>query len=212
MVPNAKVRPDVGTHDLLSMQRQIERVFADVGTERVALLSPSLFSLFPSSKRNGRLLSPELLAFHHRSPSPLSLPKLLSLASIGRHEQIAWIDLLLNVTGTGRVLTRLLRELGPRLERIEAEVLPAIQRVQAQERNWARLRASLDIGQRKMIRQQGYAHLRQWQRALLEEDSNWSNAEQNWDESRLEAKIVAIAQLDEEDAMNSFWAGWDLGM
>jgi hypothetical protein len=196
---NLRIKRLDGPKELSEMQRKIEGIFDKISSNRFSLLSPRLFSIFPSSRRKG-VLSPDLLSFHNSSKSSFSLPSILSLASIGQNEQIAWMDFLMNLTGVGRNLARLVSELSPKMERLEGEVLPAIRKIEAAERDWTRLKATLDIGQRKMLKSRGYAHLSGWQQEIVLARSGQIDDGRNLEmaERRLEAKIEELARFSEE--------------
>uniref|UniRef100_A0A914HF55 Uncharacterized protein n=1 Tax=Globodera rostochiensis TaxID=31243 RepID=A0A914HF55_GLORO len=104
--PSARVRsamPD-GPPALLDLQHQIERFFNSLGIDKISLLSPRFFSLFPSSqRRRPNLLSPDLFSFHNNSASPLSIPSLLSSVHLSERESAAWLELLMNITGSARM-------------------------------------------------------------------------------------------------------------
>ncbi|KAL3076574.1 hypothetical protein niasHS_014479 [Heterodera schachtii] len=101
--------PD-GPPALVDLQQQIARFFDSLGIDQIALLSPRFFSLFPSPKwrrrRRPHLLSPDLFSFYtsnNDSASVLSIPDMLNSANLGERESAAWLELLLNITGSAKM-------------------------------------------------------------------------------------------------------------
>uniref|UniRef100_A0A1I8BSQ4 Uncharacterized protein n=1 Tax=Meloidogyne hapla TaxID=6305 RepID=A0A1I8BSQ4_MELHA len=205
LVPNVRLSPRLATtpSNLDGLQTQIEQ-FTDQLTsisersknnDNLSLLSPRLFALYPRKKSKttknnfnlnsniSQLLSPDIFGFHNQTFS------LFPLEAIGQKEQIEWLDLLMNITGMNRILE---------LSQIETKLLPAIKQIEAKEKEWDKLKASLDNKQLEMINKLGYTYLNVWQQKIIKMREN-ERTEKSWNtvenaESVLEAKIEAIAK------------------
>ncbi|KAI1704369.1 CRE-MLTN-13 protein [Ditylenchus destructor] len=109
--------------------------------EPVEILSPKVFTLFPEkgvfsqsaehknetseNDKTKRILSPTVLSFQKQGL--LSMPSLLSFLPV--EEQFNWLELLLECSGAGRLLERLLKLLGPRkFKEVEETIFPIIQK------------------------------------------------------------------------------------
>jgi hypothetical protein len=63
-------------------------------------------------------------------------PKKKLLGGGNSNEVVAWLDLVLRVTGAERQLTQLMTELEPRIHEVEQRVYPAVQRLESVGRRW----------------------------------------------------------------------------
>ena len=95
---------------------------------KLRVLSPKLFSL-QSASRKPKFLSPEILSFSSDSSDTLhSLPelvnKVLGSGDELKHEKEAWLDLLMNLTGTGPALKMMMEHLGPEMDNMDEQIFP----------------------------------------------------------------------------------------
>ncbi|KAI1714197.1 moulting cycle domain-containing protein [Ditylenchus destructor] len=181
-------------------------------SSKLSILSPKLLSLLPSKKNNGGFLSPNLLNLFGGKGSAdkglISVPDLLKTVNgkaSENTETAAWLDLLLDVSGTGAAVENALRELEPEAK----SLLPAVLELERVDANWNRLHGMMTREQKRDMTDKGYAFLDTAQlelvygsKALRELNQTNSlseyagmNAEQR--ELRLEESIRRLARLAE---------------
>uniref|UniRef100_A0A915DCP5 HTH CENPB-type domain-containing protein n=1 Tax=Ditylenchus dipsaci TaxID=166011 RepID=A0A915DCP5_9BILA len=177
--------------------------------------------------KNGKdlMFSPNLLSFHDQGFLPMpslelqwalkqrsdtglpgfsgDLEKEFSL--IPPKEKSAWLELLLEVSGAGRLLNRLLQTLGTgKLTEIEQEMYPAVQRLENLEERSKRLIENQSADQRQTLDTQGYVLLTDHQTNqvfginqaglgnLSEQEMEQIIEEDIWKISRLEGAFVPV--------------------
>ena len=82
-------------------------------------------------------------------------------------ESLAWMDLLLEMTGSGKQLQILADKLGPEMEKLEQKILPALESIAAQERRLETFKFCMAPKQREEIQQKGFTFLEGWQQKIL---------------------------------------------
>jgi hypothetical protein len=74
------------------------------------------------------------------------------------------MELILELSGTGRQLDALAQQLGPEMEQFERKLLPSLRKLAKMDAKLAELKASLDAAQRRDLQAQGFTVLDKWQR------------------------------------------------
>uniref|UniRef100_A0A915DA44 Uncharacterized protein n=1 Tax=Ditylenchus dipsaci TaxID=166011 RepID=A0A915DA44_9BILA len=126
--------------------------------DSVSILSPRLFSLYPpksgtSSGANASvntLLSPSLLSFN-QNDGFLTLPSLFKLISNNNNEVLEWLELLMEISGAGQSLDKLLIKLEPKMVDLEKRLVPAVTQAQKLENNYLDGYAMLSSEQQSLI-------------------------------------------------------------
>ncbi|KAL3115779.1 hypothetical protein niasHT_007784 [Heterodera trifolii] len=202
--------------DLLQMQLR-----KNDAIEKLSILSPKLLSIIPdrSNQQNllaslrhnltsfncsdvlSLLLSPTLFSFHEQGE--LSLPSLLKLGLSNRVEIVAWLDLLLRISGASATLDRLISSMDSEFEMVERRIHPAIVRLEEIEQRFRSLRMSESEKQRKEMAWRGYTFISEEQsRIVLGEgatDDALAEEEEADMERVLEQDIRTIAQMGDKN-------------
>ncbi|KAL3077946.1 hypothetical protein niasHS_013475 [Heterodera schachtii] len=208
--------------DLLQMQLRKNDVIG-----KLSILSPKLLSIIPdrsnqqsllaSLRHNltsfncsdvlSLLLSPTLFSFHEQGE--LSLPSLLKLGLSDRAEIVAWLDLLLRISGASATLDRLISSMGSEFEVVERRIHPAIVRLEEIEQRFRSLRMSESEKQRKEMAWRGYTFISEEQSRIVLGEGATDDAlaeeeeEEEADMERvLEQDIRTIAQMGDGEGGN----------
>jgi hypothetical protein len=84
-------------------------------------------------------------------------------------ESLEWLDFMLELTGANKQLANLLDKMKPEMEEFEQKVWPAVEKLREKEKQWEKLKASLDGRQREELRQKGFVPLEEWQKVRRQE-------------------------------------------
>ncbi|KAI1716694.1 moulting cycle domain-containing protein [Ditylenchus destructor] len=188
-----------------SLADKIEQIFRQFHFQKFSILSPRMFSIFPShsNHQNGedaksRFMSPELFSFYNNS-GILSLPQLFGLTSMDEKESLEWIDLILEMSGTGRSIQKLLDKHVEEINLLEHSLYPGILKMERRDRKWERMRRSLTPAQKTTLREQSYVFLNAEQQRLIygKTDSTIIYGNRINKEKHLEKEIESIASLED---------------
>ncbi|KAK6037572.1 hypothetical protein COOONC_24923 [Cooperia oncophora] len=167
----------------------INSFVAESSGEKVSVMSPRLFSLFPETSHSSgrRLLSPTIFSF--QKDGYFSLPELFD---------------------------ELLVKIKPEIDETKNVKLPVVEELQRKNTRWMRARAMFDDEQRMDYERNGYAFMKEEQLRLIYEDQDQLRHGINITElgsmskeqkiSRLERDIRALAALDQPK-----WPFWGPG-
>lgn len=115
-------------------------------------------------------------------------------------ESLAWLDLLLQISGASSTLDKLISALEPSFAEIERKIHPAIQRLEKQEEQFRRMKESQSGRQRAEMAEKGYTFLDREQAKMLgmegEEEQKQEMTREEM-ERMLEEDIRVIAEMDE---------------
>ncbi|KAI1714383.1 moulting cycle domain-containing protein [Ditylenchus destructor] len=187
-----------------SLADKIEQIFRQFHFQKFSILSPRMFSIFPSHSKhqNGedaksRIMSPELFSFHNNSGF-LPLPQLFGLTSMDEKESLEWIDLILEMSGTGRSIQKLLDKHIDEINMLEHNLYPAILKMERRDRKWERMKRSLTPSQKTTLREQSYVFLNTGQQRLIYgvTDNGMTYGNEIDKEKHLEKEIESLASLE----------------
>ncbi|CAJ0609032.1 unnamed protein product [Cylicocyclus nassatus] len=181
---------------------------------RMSILSPRVLSLFPepshSSKK--RLLSPTFFSF--QKDGFLSLPELFDIITTNQRYQQLMVDIVMDISGAGAVLEKLVNDLRPEIEDVKNVKLPLVEQLSKRDMEWARAHDLFNEDQTKQYHEKGYALLTEDQLNLIysknDQDLYGMNVTRLGAMSelervqRLERDIRAMAALDRPK-----WPMWD---
>ncbi|KAI1711516.1 CRE-MLTN-13 protein [Ditylenchus destructor] len=114
-------------------------------------------------------------------------------------EPLEWIDLILEMSGTGRSIQKLLDKHVEEINLLEHNLYPGILKMERRDRKWERMRRSLTPAQKTTLREQSYVFLNSEQQRLIygETDSTITYGNQINKEKHLEKEIESIASLED---------------
>ncbi|KHJ97698.1 hypothetical protein OESDEN_02317 [Oesophagostomum dentatum] len=184
-------------------------------SDKLSVLSPRVFSLFPESSRSSkRLLSPTFFSF--QKDGFLSLPELFDIITTNQKYQQLMVDIVMDISGAGAVLEKLVADMGPEIDELKNVKLPLIEKLSKKDQDWEMVHESFDEEQTSHFNGKGYAFLTKDQLDLIyskEEQALYgmnttklgmmSEAEKM---ERLENDIRAMAALERPK-----WPMWDAG-
>ncbi|CAD5228465.1 unnamed protein product [Bursaphelenchus xylophilus] len=126
--------------------------------QRMSILSPHLFNLFPKGKPLGpEFLSPELLSFHDKGF--FSLQSIFQSSQVGDSEMFKWMELLMQLTGASKKLDELLTTNKDQIEYIEKVAYPKVQEIKKRIRIWDEVKRSYSNQQRDQLESDGYTFI-----------------------------------------------------
>lgn len=108
---------------------ELNKIFNTNTFEKFSILSPKILSLMPDSGRKPGLLSQSILGFHQSGL--LSMPELLRIAASDDRDMLEWLELLMQMSGTGKHLDQLMDKIKDDVQQVE-EVYPKL----LQMRRW----------------------------------------------------------------------------
>lgn len=111
------------------------------------------------------MLSPTLFSLDQ--DEPLSLHKLLQLASIGRRETDEWIETLLRLSGASKALEDAVQMLEPQMKGLEEHLYPKMIELERWQRQMKRVRETHTPEQQKQLKDNGYTFLNPDQLSLV---------------------------------------------
>jgi hypothetical protein len=108
---------------------ELNKIFNTNTFEKFSLLSPKILSLMPDSGQKSGILSQSILGFHQGGI--LSMPELLRIAASDDRDMLEWLELLMQMSGTGKHLDQLMTKIKEDVNQVE-EVYPKL----LQMRRW----------------------------------------------------------------------------
>uniref|UniRef100_A0AC34GY21 Uncharacterized protein n=1 Tax=Panagrolaimus sp. ES5 TaxID=591445 RepID=A0AC34GY21_9BILA len=147
------------------MINEVFNVVHAIQTENFAILSPRILPFMPSHDKRKKFISPTLLSFNNDGFLPL--PQILKSTQTDTREQEAWLDMLLDISGTSKKLEALVKKLQPTIEYYEQKVYPAIRKMEELEGRFEIMQDGLSNDQRHSIANDGYAFLEPDQLQLI---------------------------------------------
>ncbi|KAK5967336.1 hypothetical protein GCK32_007158 [Trichostrongylus colubriformis] len=189
---------------------------AHTSYERVSVMSPRLFSLFPETSQSSdrRMLSPTIFSF--QKDGYLSLPELFDMITSDHNYQQLLLEVILDVSGAGMALEEVLDKIKPEIDETKNVQLPLVEELQKRNSKWMRARAAFDDEQRLDYDRNGYAFMKEEQMRLIYEHRDQLHYGINITELgsmskeqkilRLEQDIRALATLDQPK-----WPQWETG-
>ncbi|KAI6193471.1 MLt-TeN (Mlt-10) related [Aphelenchoides besseyi] len=130
----------------------------------LSILSPKLLNLLPQEPDDPdskRWLSPNMLSFSDEGMLPL--PRLLQLSTSSHCETMAWLDLLMDLTGAKRMFDHIDSMFGPFMKEMEHKMYPRVQEVQKHDAKFDRLQSLTDLNQKQELGLFGYAKMNEEQ-------------------------------------------------
>ncbi|KAK6021208.1 hypothetical protein OSTOST_13128, partial [Ostertagia ostertagi] len=205
-----------------SAQTAIEQVLEVVNSfaasksapDKLSVLSPRILSLFPDSSRTSakRLLSPTFFSF--QKDGYLSLPEVFDIITTNQKYQQLMLDVVLDVSGAGKVLEDLVIRLKPEMDELKEVKLPLVEELSHRDANWMRVHDSFNDDQARDYAEKGYTFLDEAQLNLIysEQDQLYSginttrlgNLSNEEKARRLENDIREMAALDRPK-----WPMWE---
>ncbi|VDL69842.1 unnamed protein product [Nippostrongylus brasiliensis] len=144
---------------------------AQTSFDKVSVMSPRLFSLFPETSKSPRrrLLSPTILSF--QKEGFFSLPELFNASAFifvsdRKHQQLL-IDMIMDVSGAGGTLQELIAQIKPEMEEVKNVKFPLVERLSKKSAQWKRAHSTLTDEQRSDYDRNGFAFLNADQLALI---------------------------------------------
>uniref|UniRef100_A0AC35FPY4 Uncharacterized protein n=1 Tax=Panagrolaimus sp. PS1159 TaxID=55785 RepID=A0AC35FPY4_9BILA len=147
------------------MINEVFNIFHAIQSENFAILSPRILPFMPSHDKRRKLISPTLLSFNNDGFLPL--PQILKSTQTDKREQEAWLDMLLDISGTSKKLEVLVKKLDPTIKYYEEQVYPAIRKMEILEGRYELMKNELSDEQRYNIANNGYAFLEPDQLRLI---------------------------------------------
>uniref|UniRef100_A0AC34R8F9 Uncharacterized protein n=1 Tax=Panagrolaimus sp. JU765 TaxID=591449 RepID=A0AC34R8F9_9BILA len=181
---------------------QVMKIINSVMDEKFSLLSPQIMPVLPT-KKHPNLLSPTILSFN--KDGFVSLPDIFHSVNAGKDEQNAWMDLLMYITGTGRKLDKVLKDLKPQIEQMKNKILPAIIKMEEMERKMKILKQTLSENQQLKMNKNGYAFLELDQMEFIHgKNHNYGKNDlaEYEHEVKLEDYIKFLSTLNEKNETN----------
>ncbi|ETN68305.1 hypothetical protein NECAME_05671 [Necator americanus] len=199
---------------VLAIMNEFAATKADNG--KLSVLSPRVLSLFPDSPKSSskRLLSPTFFSF--QKDGYLSLPELFDIITTNQKYQQLMVDVLMDISGAGDVLEKLIVDMKPEMDDLKNVKLPLVEELSKKDTDWMRVHDSFDEEQTRYYTEHGYAFLNEHQLNLIYSKDEqqlygmntsklglMSDAEKA---QRLENDIRKLAALDRPQ-----WPTWDEG-
>ena len=82
-------------------------------------------------------------------------------------ESLEWLDLILEMSGTGRSIQKLLNRHRDEINLLEHNLYPAILKMERRDRKWERIRRSLTPAQKMALKKQNYVFLDTGQQRII---------------------------------------------
>ncbi|CAD5220800.1 unnamed protein product [Bursaphelenchus okinawaensis] len=134
--------------------------------QRLSILSPQLFSLFPQEKSaEPKLLSPEMLSFH--SGGFFSFPSIFEKLKLNQSEMYHWMELLMTLTGATKKIEDILNKNKEHIDYIEKVAYPKIVELQKRQKIWEKIEKSYSRRQERELEEHGYTFLTEQQMNLF---------------------------------------------
>ncbi|PAV59557.1 hypothetical protein WR25_23065 [Diploscapter pachys] len=115
------------------------------------LLSPRILSLFPDSTSlsTGRFLSPTLLSFQNEGF--FSLPSILQIATSNHRYRQLLLEAVMDISGAGPVMEKLMEKIDPKIQQMEDQQYPWVQKMSRMDRDWLKARETFDDEQESLF-------------------------------------------------------------
>ncbi|WKX94703.1 hypothetical protein Q1695_011739 [Nippostrongylus brasiliensis] len=170
---------------------------AQTSFDKVSVMSPRLFSLFPETSKSPRrrLLSPTILSF--QKEGFFSLPELFNFVSDRKHQQLL-IDMIMDVSGAGGTLQELIAQIKPEMEEVKNVKFPLVERLSKKNAQWKRAHSTFTDEQRSDYDRNGFAFLNADQLALIYDQREYENYGVNLTELGLLSKEQKIERLERD--------------
>ncbi|KAI6196116.1 MLt-TeN (Mlt-10) related [Aphelenchoides besseyi] len=185
----------------------------------VSILSPKLLNLLksqPDDPDSKRWLSPNMLSFSDEGMLPLPRllqvcnQNLLQLSTSSHCETMAWLDLLMDLTGAKRMFDHIDGMFGPFMKEMEHKMYPRVQEVQKHDEKFDSLHILTSSDQQKELDAFGYVKMNREQMKIaygprgLIQDHGTPEFSQNIDpEQVFEEDIRELAKMSESDLMRA---------
>uniref|UniRef100_A0A183C958 Reverse transcriptase domain-containing protein n=1 Tax=Globodera pallida TaxID=36090 RepID=A0A183C958_GLOPA len=130
------------------------------------------------------------------------LLKNMNLGLSNGNETLAWLDLLLQISGASSTLDKLISSIEPAFEEVQQRIYPAVLRLEELEERFRRLRNVESGKQRQEMDSRGYTFLSKEQSRIVlgqAEDADGGGLDEEDLEEVLEKDIRSIAQMSEHE-------------
>ncbi|CEF60157.1 Moulting cycle MLT-10-like protein family-containing protein [Strongyloides ratti] len=132
-------------------------------SKKFIFLSPKLFNIFPSCKvekcdSSKKFLSPTLLSFYEND-GLFSLPSLIKSSLSNNIEVNNWLNFLLEHTGGGKKLSKVMEEMEPKINEMEEIIYPNVLKMAELEQKNKKIYETFNKNQKYEINYYGYTFL-----------------------------------------------------
>ncbi|KAI6227650.1 hypothetical protein M3Y99_01226600 [Aphelenchoides fujianensis] len=153
-------RPTGEDSPLAQARRFAEQLESFDDKNVLSILSPKLLNLLPQDPEDPdskRWLSPNMLSFADEGMLPL--PRLLQLSTSDHCETMAWLDLLMDLTGAKRMFDHIEGLFGPFMRDMEQRMHPRVQEVEQHDQKFESLQKLTTLDQERELDVFGYAKM-----------------------------------------------------